>query len=176
MVWKAGEIVSTASRRCARRLRKNIKTGFSNKKAQGRIEHPPTGLSRVWRSYFLRSFQRALEHQRYYSADSAPSGGITSTTTPMARRYARWRIHRKPPSWLRPRRETAHSLPSNLNVGHWKMRVKAADNFLGEPGTTAASGIPPSVSVNTAIGATHLRMIRAWFAPDGMLRLVTLPL
>jgi hypothetical protein len=35
---------------------------------------------------------------------------------PMARRYARWRIHRKSPSWLRPRQEAALPLLSIINL------------------------------------------------------------
>lgn len=35
---------------------------------------------------------------------------------PMARRYARWRIHRKSPSRLRPRQEVALPLLSTINL------------------------------------------------------------
>lgn len=90
---------------------------------------PPTGLSRLLRSFNLRTSRRASGPQRCYFV-SAPSGSMTSTTIPMARRYARWRIHCRPPSWLRPRQEVAHSLLSTLNVRHKARPVKSSGAFL----------------------------------------------
>jgi hypothetical protein len=53
---------------------------------------------------------------------------------PMARRYARWRIHRKSPSWLRPRQEMALPLLSTLNLRRVKTCVKSSVDFLFRTG------------------------------------------
>jgi hypothetical protein len=58
---------------------------------------------------------------------------------PMARHYARWRIHRKSPSWLRPRQEVAHPLLSLLNLKLLKACVKPSGEFLSEIPLTAKS-------------------------------------
>jgi hypothetical protein len=50
----------------------------------------------------------------------------------MARRYARWRIHRRSPSWLRPRQEVAHPLLSAINLKRLKTGVKPLGHFLRE--------------------------------------------
>ena len=103
-------------------------------KPRGGTGSPPTGLARLWRSSGLRVSQRASGFQRCYCTLYAPSGGSAFTTTLMARRCARWRIHRQPPSRLRPRREVAPPLPPRLNVRHCQTRVKSAPEFSSRPG------------------------------------------
>jgi hypothetical protein len=71
----------------------------------------------------------------------------------MARRYARWRIHRKPPSWLQPRREVAHSLPPPLNLRHWKTRVKSSEVFLWGAASPSECGFSHKVRANVANSA-----------------------
>jgi hypothetical protein len=77
----------------------------------------------------------------------------------MARCYARWRIHYKPPSWLRPRQEMAHSLPSTLNVGHRARPVKPSINFLLGQQTPFGSAFPQWMSVPIADSATPIGLI-----------------
>ena len=120
---------------------------------------PPTGLSRLWRSFEPRTSRRASGHQRYYCTLTAPSGSTTPTTIPMAHRYARWRIHRKPPSWLRPRQEVAYSLPSWLNVRHCGGPVKSSIDFLLGLQIPSGSAFPQSMSAHTAVRATPGRMM-----------------
>jgi hypothetical protein len=143
MIEGARRIVRTASRSGAGHVKEYVGTGFQQQKSPGTdaISRPP-GFHASCAATYLRASRRTSGHQRCCWSEFAPSGGITSTATPMARRYARWRIHCEPPSWLRPRRKMARPLPPKLNVGHWKIPVKSSDNFLQVLGSPAASGIP----------------------------------
>ena len=77
----------------------------------------------------------------------------------MAHRYARWRIHRKPPSWLRPRQETAHSLLAMINVKHWGKPVKSPIDFLQGLRIPSGSAFPRQMSLRSAVSATPVRMM-----------------
>jgi hypothetical protein len=116
--------------------------GLETKKPRDGIDSPPTGLSRFLRSQYLRASQHASGHQRSCCTKSAPSGNLDIPTPLMARCYARWRIHCKPPSWLRPRREMAHPPPSLINVEHCKTGVKSSVNFLPGPERPSARVFP----------------------------------
>ena len=120
---------------------------------------PPTGLSRLLRSFEPRMSRRASGYQRYDCTLTAPSGSTTPTTIPMAHCCARWRIHRKPPSWLRPRQEVTYSLPSWLNVRHCGRPVKSSIDFLLGLQIPSGSAFPQSMSAHTAVRATSGRMM-----------------
>jgi hypothetical protein len=88
----------------------------TNKKAQGRnSNHRPPGFHACCALHIcarpnMRQDISVVLHP------TCAIGWYILGHKPMARRYARWRIHRKSPSWLRPRQEVALRLLSTINL------------------------------------------------------------
>ena len=106
----------------------------NNKKAQGRnSNHRPQGFHaccalRICARPNMRQDISVLLHS------VRAIGWYILGHDPMARRYARWRIHCKSPPWLRPRQEVALPLLSTLNLWRVKACVKSFVDFLFRTG------------------------------------------
>jgi hypothetical protein len=81
---------------------------------------------------------------------------------PMARRYARWRIHSKPPSWLRPRRQP-NSEETSGDPGETPGGPKAIPGVSeSAPKELRATSIPEGAAAGSAEGNPGARRRTLW--------------